>query len=228
MIKTILGKKVGMTRVFTEQGESVPVTAIKAGPCVVMQVKNDETDGYKALQLGFDDKREKSCNKSEKGHAKKANAQPQRILREVEWDGTDQIKQGDKVTVDIFENIRNVDVTGIIKGRGFTGVVKKWGFHGGPATHGQSDRERAPGSLGRQHSISQGVYPGKKMAGHWGVERVTIKNLQVTKILKNENVLLVRGAVPGPNDGYVMVRTSARQKKSAAEQLQAQSKKGKK
>lgn len=223
MIKSILGKKVGMTQVYTDTGVMERVTAIEAGPCMVLQVKKPEGDKYNALQLGFDEKREKSTNKPMAGHFKKANSTPKKIIREIKWDGKDEIKQGDKVTLDIFEKTNFVDITGITKGRGFAGGVKRWGFHGGPATHGQSDRERAPGSLGRQHSISQGVYPGKKMAGHYGVEKVTIRNLRIVKILKDKNIVLVRGGIPGPNGGYVILKESPKQR---LPQIQTKKEKG--
>lgn len=214
MIKSLLGKKIGMTQIYSDTGEVSPVTVIQAGPCSVIQVKNDKTDSYTALQLGFYDKKEKSCTKPELGHFKKNNIKPKRLVREVPWDGKDDIKPGTQIGLEIFEKTNNVDVTGITKGRGFAGVIKRHGFHRQPATHGQSDRERAPGSLGRQHSISQGVYPGKRMAGHYGVEKVTIKNLRIVKILKDKNLILVKGAIPGPNNGYVVLKESANQKVS--------------
>jgi len=212
MVKSILGKKLGMTQIFSPDGEVIPVTVIQAGPCVVSQVKEIKTDGYSAVQLGFDDKKERLCTKPELGHFKKYNLTAKRFIREIEWDGKETIKGGDQVKVDIFEKVNKVDVTGITKGRGFAGGIKRWGFHRELATHGQSDRERAPGSLGRQHSISQGVYPGKRMCGHYGVERVTIKNLQIAKIIKNKNIMLVKGAVPGADGGYLIIKESANQK----------------
>jgi len=177
--------------------------------------------------LGFGVQKVKNIQRAELGHAvpkhegekpedrkKRLNAEIKNlkngpaIVREIPWDGKEAVKVGDAVNVSVFENMKRIDVEGVSKGRGFMGVVRRWGFHGLPATHGQSDRERAPGSLGRQHSISQGVYPGKRMGGHWGVEKVTMKNLEVVKILKEKNLLFVHGAVPGPMGGDVLVKES--------------------
>jgi large subunit ribosomal protein L3 len=177
-----------------------------------LQVKRRETDGYEALQLGFEERRPKGVTEPMLGHFKKAGVKPKKFIKEIRWDGQDDIKPGATFGVEIFENTKRVDVTGITKGRGFAGVVKRWGFAGGPATHGMSDRERAPGSLGRQHSISQGVYPGKKMAGHYGCEKLTVKNLIIARLHKQRNLLFVKGAVPGPNGGYLVIREAAKQK----------------
>jgi large subunit ribosomal protein L3 len=239
MIKGLLGKKLGMTQVYAEDGTAAPVTVIRVGPCLVLQVKKPETDGYPALQLGFDDQKAKRIARPVLGHiaramaggkpAEDAQAAPpaesgksrkdfskitgKRFIREVAWDGKDEVAPGQQLTLDVLEGSAYVDVTGWSKGRGFAGVVKRHGFKGGPRTHGQSDRERAPGAVGRMHSISKGVMPGKRMAGHYGTERVTVKNLEVVKIDKDQNLLLVRGAVPGPTDAYVVIRRSPKPKR---------------
>jgi len=205
MISAILGKKVGMTQVFKEDGTVVPVTVIQCGPCVVMQVKTQEKEGYNAIQLGFEDKPLKRATKPEIGHAKKANTTPKKFVREVQWDGEGDYKPGQQITVEVLEGIERVDVTGISKGRGFAGVVKRHGFAGGPKTHGQSDRHRAPGSIG-QSSFPSRVFKGMRMAGHMGNEKCTVRNLELVKIDKEKNCILVKGAVPGPNGGYVVVR----------------------
>jgi len=205
MISAILGKKVGMTQVFKEDGTVVPVTVIQCGPCVVMQVKTEEKEGYNAIQLGFEDKPLKRATKPEIGHAKKANTTPKKFVREVQWDGEGDYKPGQQITVEVLEGIERVDVTGISKGRGFAGVVKRHGFAGGPKTHGQSDRHRAPGSIG-QSSFPSRVFKGMRMAGHMGNEKCTVRNLELVKIDKEKNCILVKGAVPGPNGGYVVVR----------------------
>lgn len=227
MVTRLLGKKLGMTRIFNEKGRSYPVTVIEAGPCTVLQVKTKDKDGYNAVQIGFGQRRAKNVSKAELGHtiAKPEGQKPEErkkqvqgelknlkhtaeIVREVPWDGKEAVKVGDQINVGIFEAMKRIDVVGTSKGRGFMGVVRRHGFHGLNATHGMSDRERAPGSLGRQHSISQGVYPGKKMAGHWGVEKVTMLNLEIVKISKEKNLLFVHGAVPGPMGGHVLVKES--------------------
>jgi large subunit ribosomal protein L3 len=214
-INGILGRKVGMTQVFLEDGECLGVTAIEAGPCVVVQVKKEEKDGYNALQLGFDPKKEKSFNKPQQGHFKSKGVPPQRFVREVPWDGKDEVKSGDPVTCEIFEGVQFVDVVGRTKGRGFAGVVRRWDFRGGTATHGQSDRERAPGSLGRQGSNPGDVIKNKKMGGHYGDERLTSKNLELVRILKDENVILVHGSIPGPAGAYVVIRRSTKIRREA-------------
>jgi large subunit ribosomal protein L3 len=226
MVTRLIGRKLGMTQIYTDKGQVHTCTVVEAGPCTVTQVKTKAKDGYDAVQIAFGERRAKNVSRAEMGHLiPKGDLKPEErpkaldrqlkevkkapeMLREIPWDGKEEVKVGAKFDVGIFEKMQRVDVVGVSKGRGFMGVVRRWGFHGLPATHGQSDRERAPGSLGRQHSISQGVYPGKKMAGHWGVERVTSKNLVVVKILKDKNVILVQGSVPGPTGGLVMVQES--------------------
>ncbi len=226
MLKSLLGRKVGMTRIYDEKGRCWPVTVIEAGPCVVLQVKTKSVDGYDAVQVGFGERRRKNTPRAQQGHEvprpegqkpeerKKQldqdlkHLRPAGYIREIPWDGKDEVKVGQKINASIFEGWKKVDVEGTTKGRGFMGVVRRHGFHGLPATHGQSDRERAPGALGRQHSISQGVPPGKKMAGHWGDERATSRNLDVVKVAADRNLVFVHGAVPGPNGGYVVLKES--------------------
>ena len=193
-----------MMQVFTSTGEAVPVTVIEVGPCVVMQVKTPEHDGYYALQLGFEDKRRKRSTRPESGHARKANTQPKRFIREMAWDGQGEYKLGQTLTVSMFSDVKYVDVSGTSKGRGFAGLIKRHHFGGGPITHGQSDRQRAPGSIGSSSDPSR-VFKGQRMAGRMG-GRVTMRNLEVVKVDADNNCLLVKGAIPGPNGGYVEVR----------------------
>jgi len=200
----MIGKKIGMTRIFNENGENIPVTVIEAGPCVVTQVKTAKKDGYEAIQLGFDPKKSKNATKPETGHAKKANSEPMFMVREFE-PNEDALELGSEVKVDIFQAGDIVDVTGTSKGRGFTGVVRRHGFHGGPKTRGQSDRWRAPGSIGASSDPSR-VYPGMRMAGQHGNKRITQKSLLVVATDVEKNLLLVKGSVPGPNDGYLVIR----------------------
>jgi len=226
MVTRLLGRKIGMTRIFDAKGKAFPVTVLEAGPCTVLQVKTQDVDGYSAIQIGFGERRRRNTSKAMIGHQiprpadqkpeergkqvqnESKHLRPAAFIREIPWDGKEEIKVGQKLTTAIFENQKKCDVVGTSKGRGFMGVVRRHGFHGLPATHGQSDRERAPGSLGRQHSISQGVYPGKKMAGHWGHERVTARNMDIVKINAEKNLLFVAGAVPGPNGGFVQITES--------------------
>jgi large subunit ribosomal protein L3 len=212
-MKILLAKKLGTLQTFNEPGIAYPVTALQVGPCYVSQIKTLEHDGTNSVQIAFGEKKRKSLNKPQTGHLKKANIDTAKWLREFKSDKLGDFKLGQKLTIDLFSNTKQVDITGTTKGCGFTGVVKRWGFHGGPATHGQSDRERAPGSLGRQHSISQGVHPGKKMAGHHGAQRKTILNLKVVKIIPEHNVMLVKGAVPGYSESLLIVRESIKTKK---------------
>lgn len=210
MCPGILGKKIGMTQVFSEDGRVIPVTVIKAGPCVVVQRKTTARDGYEAVQLGLLEYVKPSrINKPLAGHLKKAGVDGIRYLREIRLrPGDDDLKEGDRVLVTDFKPSEKVDVTGISKGRGFAGVVKRHGFRGGKDTHG-SMFHRAPGSIGAS-SFPSRVFPGKRMAGHMGVQRVTVKNLEVVDIDAEDNLMLVKGAVPGPNGGYVIVRRARR------------------
>jgi len=200
----IIGKKVGMTRVFSEDGEDVPVTVIEAGPCYVMQVKTEEHDGYRSVQLGFDPKKQKKASKPEIGIAKKAGVEPMKVLKEFAHEGDDP-ELGEEVTVEIFNPGDTVSVAGTTKGRGFAGVVKRHGFSGGPKTRGQSDKWRAPGAIGASADPSR-VFPGMKMAGQHGNKKDTQTGLTVVATDPEKNVLLVKGAVPGPKDGYLVIR----------------------
>jgi large subunit ribosomal protein L3 len=201
----ILGRKLGMTQVWDEKGNRLPVTVIEAGPCKVLQVKTKESDGYFALQLGFCDGKEKNTTKPLLGHFEKANSGPKRLIREFRLAAAPTDKVGDEVTVKVLENIKYVDVTGTSKGKGFAGVMKRHNFHGLPGSHGCSKRHRAPGGLGRTNSINKGVPKGKRMAGHMGSERVTIQALKVVKIDPENNIVLIKGAVPGANGCFVII-----------------------
>jgi large subunit ribosomal protein L3 len=194
-----------MSRVFDDQGKSVPVTVIQAGPCAVTQVKRTETDGYEAVQLGFEDKKAKRTSQAEIGHAKKAGTDPKRILREFEGFDPDSVKLGDQITVDVFAEGEAVEVTGWSKGKGFQGVVKRHGFSGGPKTHGQSDRLRAPGSLG-QSSYPSRVFKGIRMAGRTGGDRVTIKKRKIVKVFPEKNIVMIQGSVPGATQSLVLLK----------------------
>ncbi len=200
----LIGKKIGMTSVFSAEGKSIPCTVIEAGPCLVSQIKNIETDGYEAVQLAYDEKKEKNTTAPMLGHFKKAGIAPQRKL--VEFSGFDkQLNLGDKVTVDIFQEDTYVDIVGTSKGKGFQGVVGRWGFGGvGQSTHGQDDRLRAPGSVGASSYPSR-VFKGMRMAGHKGCDRVKIENLKVIKVIPENNLLVVKGSVPGCKGSYVII-----------------------
>jgi len=200
----IIGKKVGMTSVFSEDGKNIPCTVIEAGPCVVTQVKTEETDGYTACQLSFDDISEKHSTKGQMGHFAKADTTPKRKVMEFrDWSGEQKI--GETVDVSIFEEGEYVDVVGTSKGKGFQGVVKRHGFAGvGDATHGQHNRLRAPGSIGACSTPSR-VFKGMRMAGRMGGDRVKMINLEIVKILADKNVVLVKGAIPGTKGSYVII-----------------------
>jgi large subunit ribosomal protein L3 len=202
----LIGKKVGMTSVYDADGKNIPVTVIEAGPCVVTQVKNENNDGYNAIQMAYDEKKEKRTTKALQGHFKKAGTTPKRIIREfTRFESGHQKKFGDIITVDIFEEGEFVDVVGTSKGKGFQGVVKRHGFAGvNDATHGQHNRNRAPGSIGASSYPSR-VFKGMRMGGRTGNSRVKMINLQVIKIIPDKNLILVKGAVPGPNGSYVIV-----------------------
>jgi large subunit ribosomal protein L3 len=200
----LIGKKIGMTSVFSAEGKNIPCTVIEAGPCVVTQVKEMETDGYEAIQLAFDEKKEKSTTNPMKGHFKKAGTTPKAKLVELK-EFEEKLKLGDVVTVDLFEEDTFVDVTGISKGKGFQGVVKRHGFGGvGDKTHGQHNRGRAPGSLGAS-SFPSRVFKGMRMAGRTGGDRVKIENLRVIKVIPENNLLMVKGSVPGPKGSYLII-----------------------
>jgi large subunit ribosomal protein L3 len=200
----LLGKKIGMTSVFSADGKNVPCTVIEAGPCVVTQIKTVEKDGYDALQVGFQETTEKHVNKGESGHFKKAGVAPQRHLAEFKgFEGDFQL--GQSITAEIFSENDFVDVIGTSKGKGFQGVVKRHGFGGvGQSTHGQDDRLRAPGSLGAS-SFPSKVFQGMRMAGRMGGERVTVQNLQILKVLPENNLVLIKGSVPGAKGSIVII-----------------------
>jgi large subunit ribosomal protein L3 len=200
----LIGKKIGMTSIFDENGKNMPCTVIQAGPCVVTQVRTEDKDGYEAVQLGFDDKTEKSANKAEMGHAKKAGISVKKKV--VEFQGFEaEYKLGDTITVAHFEEGEFVDITGTSKGKGFQGVVKRHGFAGvGQATHGQHNRLRAPGSIGAA-SYPARVFKGMKMAGRMGTDTVKVQNLRVLKVVEDQNLLVVKGCVPGHKNAYVKI-----------------------
>ena len=201
----ILGKKIGMTSVFDDRGESVPCTVIEAGPCFVAQVKTKERDGYEAIQLGFGDSKERLVNKPTAGHFKKAGIAAKRLLREFRGFDTTKFPLGAEIKVDaLFAKGDIVSVAGTSKGRGFQGVVKRHHFGGGFRTHGQSDRERAPGSIGSSSYPSR-VFKGMRMAGRMGGERVTVKHLRVVQVIPESNLLLIRGSIPGHINSYVEI-----------------------
>ena len=203
-VNGIIGKKVGMTQVYAEDGRAIPVTVIQAGPCVVVQLKSKEKDGYVSVQLGLvEDRKVKRVSKAMKGHFDKAKLPPCRVLREFTSDG-DEMKIGDKVSVELFAPGDVVDVVGVSKGKGFQGVVKRHHFRGGAATHG-SMFHRAPGGIGASAFPSR-VLKGLRAAGHMGAERVTAKNLTVVRVDAGKNVLVVKGSVPGAGGGYVVIR----------------------
>lgn len=200
----IIGKKLGMTSIYSAEGKNLPCTLIEAGPCVVTQVKTEEKDGYEAIQLGFDERKDKNTPNPLKGHFKKAGTTPKRKLVEFKGFGND-LNLGDVVNVNIFQEGEYVDVVGTSKGKGFQGVVKRHGFGGvGDATHGQHNRLRAPGSIGAA-SYPARVFKGIKMAGQTGSERVKLENLQVLKVLEDKNIIIVKGSVPGAKGSYVIV-----------------------
>jgi len=203
----ILGKKVGMTQIFDERGEIVPLTLVETGPCYITQVKSEEKDGYTALQLGFGET--KRLNKPQRGHLKELP--PLRYLREVRVKDVQGYQVGQKFDASLFSVGDLVDVTGISKGKGFAGVMKRHGFRGGPATHGQSDRARAPGSIGATTTPGR-VFKGMRMAGRMGNERVTVQNLKVVLVDPERNLLGVRGSIPGSRGGLVMVRKAVKSK----------------
>ena len=233
----ILGKKIGMTQYFQEDGTWVPVTVIQAGPCKVLQVKVKETselpdeqrlaadnrgkrrgkqerarraDGYYALQIGFDEKPEKVTTQAERGHAAKAGLKPQRLVQEMRFDALPEAKAGDEIRVDAFADIKRVDVTGTTKGRGWAGTIKRHNFQRQRTTHGNSINHRRAGGIGRQYSTHHGVPKNKKMAGHYGVERRTIQNIEVVKVDGERNLIYLRGAVPGHRHAYVFLKKSVK------------------
>jgi large subunit ribosomal protein L3 len=212
MIPAILGKKIGMTQVFEPSGERVPVTIIQAGPCYVLQVKQaDARDGYHSVQLGFDDVKPHRSNLAQIGHARKASTLPKRFIREIRLTEATDKNVGDTVTVDILRDVKWVDVTGVSKGKGTQGVMRRWGFGGQCASHGTERKHRSPGSIGSRAAMrgqSGAIKRGLKMAGHMGHKRRTARCQALVAVDADNNVLLVRGSVPGPEGGYVLVRRS--------------------
>lgn len=238
----LLGKKLGMTQLFQEDGTCVPVTVVQAGPCKVLQVKaataselpeehqtaatnrgkkkgrverSRRDDGYYAVQMGFEPKTEKAASQPEIGHAKKAGSAPMRVVKEFRFDALPPYAQGDEVKIDILKDVRRVDVTGTSKGRGFAGTIKRYGFQRQRTTHGNSKAHRKLGGIGRQYSTHHGVPKGKKMPGHFGVERHTIQNIEVVKVDEERNLLFLRGSVPGHRSGFVTIRESVKKKKES-------------
>jgi large subunit ribosomal protein L3 len=210
-MKGMIGKKVGMTQVFDEQGNAIPVTVIEAGPCYVTQVRTADNDGYTAVQLGFDETKPARLTKGQLGHLQKNSLPALRYLREfrVKGDDADGLEEGSQIKVDVFEQGELVDVIGTSKGRGFAGTIKRHNFQRQPKTHGQSDRERAPGSIGMCATPAR-VLKGTRMAGRMGNDRTTIQNLEVIRIDAEKNLLAVKGSVPGAKGGIVMIRPANR------------------
>jgi len=202
----LIGKKIGMTSIYDQDGKNMPCTIIEAGPCVVTQVKTSETDGYEAIQLAFDDKKDKHTTKAAKGHFDKAGVTPKKIVKEfTRFEPGHEKKYGDVLTVDIFVEGEYIDVVGVSKGKGFQGVVKRHNFKGvNDATHGQHNRLRAPGSIGASSYPSR-VFKGMRMAGRMGGDRVKVINLQILKIIPEKNLVIVKGAVPGPSGSYIII-----------------------
>ena len=210
MVKGLIGQKIGMTRIFDESGNHVPVTVLRAGPCVVLQVKNEDTDGYNAVQIGLIDEtvKEKRQSKARLGHLKKAGSPSVRVIREFELEGEEDVSPGDELTVAQFAEVGKVDVTATTKGRGFQGVMRRYNFKGGKATHG-SMFHRAPGSIGMA-AYPGTVFKGQRMPGQMGNKRVTEIGLRVVEVNAEENLILVAGSVPGAKKGYVFIRPTIR------------------
>ncbi len=209
MKKAILGKKIGMTQIFDENGKVIPVTVVEAGPCVVSQKKTIETDGYNAVQIGFGDLRPKLVNKPMKGHFDKSDVAPKRTLKECRLDDISNYNVGDIIKADVFENGEQVDVTGTSKGKGYAGVIKRWNFARLKESHGTGPVVRKGGSIGACSDPSR-VFKGKKMSGHLGAEQVTVQNLKIAKIDVENNLIAIKGAIPGANGGIVLIRDSVK------------------
>ncbi len=208
-VKGILGRKIGMTQLFDDSGEVVPVTVIEAGPCYITQVKTEDTDGYNAIQVGFEEVPERKLTKGQLGHLQKASVPVLRVLREVRLLGAPEHVLGDIIKADVFAEGELVDVTGTSKGKGFAGAVKRHGFRGGPKTHGQSDRHRAPGARGAGTTPGH-TFRGTKGPGQMGNKRVTVQNLKVALVDAERNLIAIKGAVPGPRQGLVFIRTAVK------------------
>ena len=209
MEKAILGKKIGMTQLFSETGKFIPVTVIEAGPCVVTQKKTVETDGYNSLQFGFTELKEKKTNKPMKGHFQKAGTAPMKFLKEFKLDDIDAYNVGDEVKANVFAAGDFIDVTGISKGKGFQGVIKRHGQSRVPMSHGAGPVHREVGSMGACSSPSR-VFKGKKLAGQMGNEKVTVQNLEIIKVMEDKNLILVKGAIPGPKGGLVTITNTVK------------------
>ncbi len=200
----LIGQKIGMTQIFNEQGLVVPVTVVQAGPCYVTQIKTEESDGYSAVQIAFSDKKEKRLTKALKGHFEKSGVAPKRYIREFDFGKEAELNLGDEIKADIFKEGSTVKVCGVSKGKGFQGTVKRHGFGGGPKTHGQSDRLRAPGSIG-QSSYPSRVMKGIKMGGRMGNDRLTLKNVKVVKVDADNNLIFLRGSLPGAKNSLIEI-----------------------
>ncbi|MBQ5678139.1 MAG: 50S ribosomal protein L3 [Clostridia bacterium] len=211
MQKAILAKKLGMTQIFDETGKVIPVTVIEAGPNAVIQKKTVENDGYEAVQVGFVDLKDKKTNKPTKGHFAKAGVTPKKFIKEFRLDDVSALNVGDEIKADIFEAGEKVDVAGISKGKGYAGTIKRWGQHRGPMTHG-SGYHRGPGSMGMCSDPGR-VFKGKRLPGHMGVERVTIQNLAVVRVDAEKNIILIKGGVPGPKGGLLIVKNTVKGRK---------------
>ena len=209
MKKAIIGKKVGMSQIFDETGKVIPVTIIEAGPCVVVQKMTEEKDGYKAVQLGFEEVAEKKLSQPEQGHLKKAGVGMMKNLKEFRLEDDSKLEVGDVVKADVFTEGDKVDVTGISKGKGYAGVIKRWGQGRTPTTHGGGPVHRHAGSMGSSTDPSR-IMPGKKQAGHMGVEQVTVQNLDVVKVDAELNLIAIRGAVPGPKGGIIYIKDTVK------------------
>ena len=212
MLPALLGKKIGMTQVYDENGDLHPVTVVKAGPCCVLQIKTTERDGYEAVQIGFEDVKPHRASKPQIGHAARAGTRPKKFVREVRLgEPAEDIQPGQTMTVEVFEGVGYVDVIGTTKGKGFAGVMKRHGFKGQPASHGVERKHRSPGSIGA-HASNAGwggdIKKGKRMAGHMGAVRCTSRNHRLVGIDKENNLLLIKGSVPGANGGYLLIRKS--------------------
>ena len=208
MKKAILGKKLGMTQIFNENGKVIPVTVIEAGPCVVVQKKTEEKDGYKSIQIGFGDIREKLVNKPLKGHFAKSGVSLKRFLKEFKLDNIDEYEIGQEIKADIFAEGDRIDVSGISKGKGFQGVIRRWNAQRGPMSHG-SKFHRAVGSMGASSDPSR-TFRNKKMPGHMGNKNTTVLNLQIAKVIPEKNIILIKGGVPGPNKSFVSIRDTVK------------------
>ncbi|MBN1267536.1 MAG: 50S ribosomal protein L3 [Anaerolineales bacterium] len=215
-MKGLLGRKVGMTQIFDDAGSAIPVTLIEAGPCYVTQIRQHKRDGYMAVQLGFGEGKPSRLSGGQLGHLKINNLPPLRYLRELRMKKVEGIKEGDKLTADVFELGDNVDIIGTTKGKGFAGAMKRHGFGGGPITHGQSDRQRAPGSHGACATPGR-VFKGSRGPGHMGSVRVTSQNLGVVLVDPERNLVGVRGSVPGPRGGVVIIKEARKQKTNGSE-----------